>query len=145
MERRLDFRLVPMAISLALCMGFTAAQAGELSIEFKEKGAKEGTIYFAVFDTAGDWLKKPLRSEKVAIANESATALIADLPPGEYAISAFHDLNGNGKLDSNFIGIPNEPFGFSNDASGSFGPPKFDQAKFKIAAANEKIVINVKK
>jgi uncharacterized protein (DUF2141 family) len=51
-----------------------------------------------------------------------------DLPPGEYAAVAFQDVNGNGILDKNFLGIPKEPFGFSNGARGSAGPPKFSAA-----------------
>jgi uncharacterized protein (DUF2141 family) len=51
-----------------------------------------------------------------------------DLPPGEYAAVAFQDVNGNGKLDKNFLGIPREPYGFSNSARGSAGPPKFSAA-----------------
>ena len=47
-----------------------------------------------------------------------------DLPPGEYAAVAFQDVNGNGILDKNFLGIPKEPYGFSNGARGSAsGPP----------------------
>lgn len=53
-----------------------------------------------------------------------------DLPPGQYAIKAFQDLNGNDKLDTNWLGIPNEPYGFSNDAMGVMGPPSFTQAGF---------------
>ena len=49
---------------------------------------------------------------------------------GEYAVSCYHDRNGNGKLDKNTIGIPVEPYGFSNDARGSFGPPKYKKARF---------------
>jgi uncharacterized protein (DUF2141 family) len=51
--------------------------------------------------------------------------VIHDLPAGEYALSAFKDDNGNGKLDANPLGMPIEPYGFSNDAAGSYGPPSY--------------------
>ena len=58
--------------------------------------------------------------------------LVRGVRPGTYAVLAFQDLNGNGVLDRNLLGIPTEPFGFSNDARGRFGPPGFDAAAVKI-------------
>ncbi len=55
-----------------------------------------------------------------------------------------HDANGNGKLDSNMMGIPKEGFGFSNDATGSFGPPGFDEAKFNLTGKDQVVVITLK-
>ena len=49
-----------------------------------------------------------------------------------YAFSFFHDLNNNKKLDTNFLGIPKEPYGFSNNKKGRFGPPKFSEASLEI-------------
>ena len=49
-------------------------------------------------------------------------------------MSSFYDKNGNGKLDTNFLGIPKEPTAMSNNAKGSFGPPKFKDAKFTLTA-----------
>ena len=65
------------------------------------------------------------------------------VPPGTYAISVFHDANENGKLDSNFAGIPKEGFGFSNNAMGMFGPPSFGEAKFAFEG-EKKIEITLK-
>ena len=57
-----------------------------------------------------------------------------DLPPGEYAISIYYDANGNGELDTNFIGIPKEPVALSNNAKAKFGPPKYKDAVFTLSA-----------
>ena len=54
--------------------------------------------------------------------------VVRDLPPGRYAINAFHDENGNGQLDSNIVGVPTEGYGFANDPTSTFGPPEFDAA-----------------
>ena len=54
------------------------------------------------------------------------------VPFGTYALKVFHDENDNGKLDTNFVGMPKEAFGFSNDAMGRFGPPDFDAASFEL-------------
>lgn len=53
-----------------------------------------------------------------------------DLSPGEYALAAFHDENANNDLDRNFLGIPSEGTGASNDAHNMFGPPSYDDARF---------------
>jgi uncharacterized protein (DUF2141 family) len=63
------------------------------------------------------------------------------LPAGEYAVAAYQDINGNGKLDRNFIGIPKEPVGVSNRAKGRFGPPKWRDAKFQLSGDVEKEIV----
>lgn len=53
---------------------------------------------------------------------------VFDIPAGQYAIGVFHDVNANNSLDTNFFGVPKEQYGFSNNATGNFGPPSFDAA-----------------
>ena len=65
---------------------------------------------------------------KSLIANRHADCEFPGIQPGTYAISVFHDENSNGKLDTNFLGIPREGVGASNNAKGHFGPPKFPDA-----------------
>jgi uncharacterized protein (DUF2141 family) len=57
---------------------------------------------------------------------------VIDLPEGIYAIALFVDANKNLKIDKNFLGIPKEQFGFSNNAMGKLSAPSFEQAKFKV-------------
>lgn len=54
------------------------------------------------------------------------------MPAGKYAVKVFHDVNNNGELDVNLIGIPKEPYGFSNNARGRFGPPDFSAAAITV-------------
>ncbi len=65
------------------------------------------------------------------------TVYIPDLPNGNYAIAVYHDANGNNKLDKNFLGIPTEKYGFSNDAMGSFGPPDYEDCIVKVDGNKE--------
>lgn len=64
---------------------------------------------------------------------------IAGIPPGRYAAQAYQDLNGNGKIDRNFLGIPKEPVGFSNDAPIRMAPPRFADAAFDHGATPQRI------
>lgn len=57
---------------------------------------------------------------------------LSGLPDGEYAATAFQDRNGNNELDANLVGMPTEPYGFSNNARGMFGPPSFADSAFVI-------------
>ena len=66
----------------------------------------------------------------IEIQKSQARCDFEDIPPGTYAIAVVHDENMNGKLDTNFLGIPTEGYGFSNDVKGLFGPPSFSAASF---------------
>jgi len=112
---------------------------GVLSITIKNIYPVEGDIYIAIYDNDDDYMEiEKVAFQKIAaVVGESQTILIKDMPEGEYAVSVFHDLNGNGELDTNAIGIPSEPYGFSNDARGRFGPPKFKSTKFAFPATQE--------
>ena len=61
-----------------------------------------------------------------------------------FAISVIHDMNGNGKLDTNLFRIPKEPYGFSNNAGATFGPPKFEAAAFVFNSNEQSVEIRLK-
>jgi uncharacterized protein (DUF2141 family) len=107
------------------------ASAQDVEVIIKNVGPAPGILFVGLFDSEKTFLKKPVRGERVAAHEGSVRAVFKNIPAGEYAISVFHDANGNGKLDTNFIGMPKEGVGASNDAMGSFGPPSFEKAKFK--------------
>jgi uncharacterized protein (DUF2141 family) len=108
----------------------STALAGDLTIEISGITPGRGQIYVAVYDrpetfpTAG----QQQTGQILESSGQSLVVHFKDLPPGEYAAVAFQDVNGNGKLDKNFIGMPTEPYGFSNAARGAAGPPKFSAA-----------------
>ena len=88
--------------------------------------------------------QKAIRRDTSSISDEKASCEFSQIEPGTYAVSVFHDENSNGKLDTNFLGIPREGVGASNDARGHMGPPKFDAAHFQFSGGrlNLKITIN---
>lgn len=86
-------------------------------------------------------ISKAIQFNNTPVINKTSECLFVDLEPGFYAISSFHDENANSNLDTNFLGIPKEPYGFSNNASKPFGPPDFDEAKFEVT---EDSSINIK-
>ena len=94
-----------------------------------------GSIYIAVYDNEAYFLNPDkIRDKKVVAVNTIGAMDIRfpNLPAGTYTISCFHDLNGNGKLDTNLFGIPQEPYGFSNNARPPFRAPYWEEAKFDL-------------
>ena len=76
---------------------------------------------------------------------ESVSVTFPAVPYGTYAIKAFQDLDGDGKLKTGFMGAPEEPWGFSNDATGFMGPADFSDAKFELDAPELELTIHLKK
>jgi uncharacterized protein (DUF2141 family) len=84
------------------------------------------------------------RSAEVKVVDGQAAVVFENIPHGDYALKVFHDENENQKLDTNFIGMPKEKFGFSNDAMGRFGPPSFDQARFRFEESATTLRVEMK-
>ena len=69
--------------------------------------------------------------------------MFQDIPAGAYAIKAYHDENGNGRLDT-LLGIPTEKYAFSNKLRGRFGVPPFEKAKFSVNSAPRVVELELK-
>lgn len=112
------------------------AAAATLTIKFDGIKAPTGAIMVAVFDSeaAHDKGGKPVQVGMAPVAGATAELVLPGLAAGRYAIKVFHDVNGNGKMDSNPFGMPLEPFGFSNNALPQGGPATWAQASFDVAA-----------
>jgi uncharacterized protein (DUF2141 family) len=108
-----------------------ASAAQDLIVVIKNVNDRPGTLMVGLFDSGKTFLKKAMRGEKIKAKSGTVRAVFKDVKAGEYAISVFHDADEDGKLDTNFIGIPKEGVGASNDAMGTFGPPSYEKAKFK--------------
>ena len=132
------------AIVTATTLLASAAQAADLTIDVQGVAEAKGKILVAVYDKSEGWLKKAVKATRVDAVKGSTIVTISGLPEGTYAVSLYHDLDENGKLESNAIGIPTEPIGFSNDAMGAFGPASFDDAKVKLPAEGARIVVTLK-
>ncbi len=133
-------------IFLFLLVLSSSVLAGDLKLKIHGAGVEGKLLYVAVHFSAVDF---PMRDENAikttVLAKGDITEIIMpNIPNGEYAVAVFADMNGNGKLDKNFIGIPNEPVGLSRDAKGSFGPPKFSDAVFKLSDGITIIAIELK-
>jgi uncharacterized protein (DUF2141 family) len=132
------------AAAIALAALATTAQASTLTLDLKGVIPGKGSVAIVVYDSSE--FPAQGHEEKIVPAGEAAMQVkLEDLAPGDYAVALFQDVNGNGKLDTMIFGIPSEPTGFSNDAEGSFGPPKYEAARFSLPADGKTIGITLHK
>ena len=133
-------------LMLLLFLFFPSLFGPELQINFSNIREAKGSLYVAVYDRSDAFLKvDKVYSKKIVPIGQigSMQLSLGTLPPGKYAISSFHDLNGNGKLDTNWAGIPNEPYGFSNNARPKFRAPKWAEAAFDLSGLGGAIAVRL--
>ncbi|MBT8205928.1 MAG: DUF2141 domain-containing protein [Eudoraea sp.] len=122
-----------IVLILLLCPLVMSAQK-KLTVQVAGVASDSGQILVAVYDKAEGFLKKGhaikgFRAKAVAGVTELE---IDNLPEGQYALAIYHDENGNDELDTNWLGIPKEPIGFSNAKMRAFGPPGFKDCAFTL-------------
>ena len=125
---------------------FGQTKTGTVIVEVKNFKKAQGNIMLSIYKTEDGFPDKPEKAFKkfiVPIKSNTFEYTISDMSEGTYAIAIIHDENANGQMETNFIGIPKEGIGTSNNAKGNFGPPKFDDAKFTFAGESKKITINL--
>lgn len=129
-------------------LAMTSIATAQFNLVVKGKGTQNnaGTFRCLIFKNAVGFPKDPSKAvqfDNGTIAAQTGQCVFENLPAGTYAVSTFHDKNNNSKLDTGLFGIPQEKFGFSNNASKPFSPPDFQQAAFQLKA-NSQITINLK-
>lgn len=129
------------AASLALLGAANAGPvvaAGEPDLRVVVTNVKTdaGKLYVWVYDNKDDWLSDRYRTQKVVpvAGNRKGDRVTVDLllPAGQYAFTVFQDVDDDGRLKRNFIGMPKEPAGISNNVRPRFGPPGFKDALFTV-------------
>lgn len=112
----------------------TTVNAFELKLNFKNLRNTKATIKYLVFTGSTGFPDDPSNAIKQGSfeASKASEGITLELGAGTYAISFIHDENNNNKLDTNFMGIPKEGFGFSSNPYIFFGPPSFKKASFEL-------------
>ena len=141
--------LKPVTIA-SLSAGLTThvAVADTLIVEVNNI-KKAGEIHVAVYDNAEAF--EADRGEKggaapgivdgtIVMVEAGTSTFEYELPAGQYAVGIFHDVNLNNKMDNNFLGLPKEQYGFSNNARALFGPPSFEDAAFELTGVTKQSI-----
>ena len=117
-------------------LGTVDAAAAPLEVTIDDVRSTEGVLLVQITDDAEGFNddRPPVASLMLAPAESSVTFSV-DLEPGVYGMRVMQDLDDDGEMDTNFIGIPTEPWAFSNNATGNFGPPTWDSIQFEMTTA----------
>ena len=120
----------------------------DVTVEIHGIDKHEGSIVVRLYDSKKSWLKDAAHETSMELDAAAAGDVVEipmSVPAGEYAVHVYHDLDANGKMKTNFIGIPKEPTGVSRDAKGKMGPPKFKDAVLTVGTDAMTIPINLTK
>jgi uncharacterized protein (DUF2141 family) len=122
--------------SLAICMLLAHGTAAAADVVVKVTGTNStvGQIRCGLFENSPAFPMDPSGAKQVSLAADSGTLVCKfnGVVPGTYAISVGHDANGNKKVDTNFLGIPTEGWGVSNNVVPKLRAPRFDEAQFMV-------------
>lgn len=121
-------------LGCALLLPALAAIAADVEVRVSGVEAGKGKVSVAICDKER-FLKQCAYSASAPAQVGETTVRIKGVPPGTWAVLAYHDANDNGELDRNLVGIPKERYGFSRDARRTFGPPRFEDAMIELGDA----------
>jgi uncharacterized protein (DUF2141 family) len=108
--------------------------AATLRLEVASFRNAKGTLNCRLFTDAASFPDgEGVRTVRAPIDGTQAACVFEGLAPGAYAVAVVHDENGNGRLDKNFVGIPSEGYGVSNNRTYAMASPKWDESRFTLA------------
>jgi uncharacterized protein (DUF2141 family) len=105
-----------------------------LEVNISGYESTQGKLQIALYGDKDDFLnfESSFRNITTTLSIDNTKVVFNNVPNGIYSIAIFHDLNDNGDLDTNWIGIPKEPIGVSGTGKSRFGPPKFKDCQFEL-------------
>lgn len=131
----LKSKLFGVVAFLLMCLGSKAiAQTGKIVVAVNNLRNTNGKVLAALYKSEKDFTKdekSAVATAQVSLSGKQAQ-IVFEVPYGEYAFLLLHDENGNGKMDTNMLGIPKEGYAASNNAKNALGAPKYADAKFVL-------------
>ena len=149
---------VPMGVRcVALCaalvfanlpdIAFSQSSCPGIHVKILNIRNSTGTVACALFESPVGFPTEFLHSATnimvMKVRDNQARCDFEDIAPGTYALAVIHDENMNGKLDTNWLGVPTEGYGFSNDAKTLLGAPSFSAAGFSYNGQNIDLTISL--
>ena len=141
-----QFSIAGCAFVLVACLRAQPPQQDLIRVEITGLRNDKGQVLCSLFSSAVDFpgkVDKAILRVRSEISQGHALCEFTGIVAGTYAVSVFHDENSNGKLDTNFLGVPREGVGASNNAKGHLGPQKFAAAAFHYSGAQLDLKITI--
>jgi uncharacterized protein (DUF2141 family) len=128
---------------VSLASSATGGEGYSLTVTVTNIPGAKGNLLIGLYDSAASFTGEPLpNSPKIPLTStDDVNATIENLKPGTYAVAVIQDLNGNGELDRNFLGMPKEPLAFSVVTEIPKGKPEFSACAFEIKDADVALTI----
>jgi uncharacterized protein (DUF2141 family) len=128
-----------------LASALSPVGAADLTVTVSGIRNASGSVSTGIFNSESSFAKpsEALASFRIKTGQGSVGFTAHDLPPGRYAVAAYHDENGNGRLDFDPTGVPTEGYGVSNDARNPSAPPEFAKAAFELRDQNKSVTVNI--
>ena len=125
--------------------GPTSAPAATLRVSVVDLRNTKGHLRLGVFTSAKGFPRdrNGAMMWKSLPADSNERTFTINLPPGRYALVVLHDENGNKKLDENFLGVPKEGYGVSNNPKPRFRAATFDEAAFALPDSGAELAISI--
>lgn len=136
----MPFSRLPL-LALAFATPAVAVDGGAIEVVVENVRAEGGMVMVQLCDR-DHFLGKCALGTLAPARKGSVTVRFAKVPPGEYAVLAFHDANANGALDR-WLGIPKEDLGFSGGKSLAMRPPRFKDSAFTHGTADQKLTVRL--
>lgn len=124
------------------------ADTGLLAVNIRNLEVAKGEVHIALYGNKADFMEaeKRIAGQVVAVrSKEDLQVSLGRFPYGSYAIAIFHDLNGNGELDKNTLGIPTEPYAFSNNPRAKWRAPAYEECRFEFRQPKLALAIELKR
>ncbi|WP_271766062.1 DUF2141 domain-containing protein [Aquimarina algiphila] len=139
-------KTLALIVALLISNFFTHAQENingiTITVTVPNVTSSEGEVLFGLYDENTFMKAAPIKGEKSIITDGVAKITFTNVPAGVYAISCFHDINGNNRMDFEPNGMPKENYGVSNNSM-SYGPPMWGEAKFEVTSENLELEIRM--
>jgi uncharacterized protein (DUF2141 family) len=123
----------------------TAASSADLTITVNGIRNASGSVSAGIYNRASGFTNaaEALVVVRIKAREGSVGFTVHDLTPGQYAVAAYHDENGNGRLDIDPTGAPTEGYGVSNGARNPVAPPEFAKAALELRDQNKSVTIDI--
>jgi uncharacterized protein (DUF2141 family) len=140
-------KYLPTAAAVVLFAVFNTTASAQTCapVEVRNVRAAQGTLMVAAYTSEAEFMKKPATALQLKPSDETLSFSLC-LPAGtaSVALMLFQDINDNGKMDSNVLGIPTEPWGSSGKPS-NFGPPNWAAAAVAVPTDSKPVVVVLSK
>ncbi len=142
-------RVVGLSLMAIMAGAVASAQPVQPGIHVEMLGIRNstGAVACALFDAPEgfptEFMKYAANLMMVRVRSAKATCSFEQIPPGRYALAVIHDENRDGKLATNWMGLPKEGYGFSNDAKGTLGAPSFEATSFSYNGRSLQMTITL--